>query len=512
MVLEGGEATGSMGADTPLSVLSQRPQLLYSYFKQLFAQVTNPPVDALREEVVMDEDVMLGAEGDLLEETPQHAHRLRLKRPIITNEELEKIRSISQGNLLAATISAVFPRGEGAQGLEPAMARIFDAADAAIKKGVGAGSEPAPTIIILSDREVSKENVPIPTLLACAGLHHHLISSGTRTRVSLVLETGEAREMHHFAVLIGYGANAINPYLAFETIEHEILSGNYPPGITFKEAHKNYIKSTRKGIFKIISKMGISTIQSYCGAQIFEAVGMGKELVDKYFTATPSRIGGIRIETVAEEAILRHDFAYRRENVYDRMLDEGGFYAWRLDGEHHQLNPEVIALLQYAVRTGNYEVYKQFAKQANEQETNLASIRGLLKFKKGIAVPLEEVEPATEIVKRFATGAMSYGSISKEAHETLAIAMNRLKGFSNTGEGGEEPERYLPMSNGDSRRSRIKQVAQGRFGVTIEYLVNSDQMQIKMAQGAKPGKGGSFQGIRSVKRLPRPDIPRLVLV
>jgi glutamate synthase domain-containing protein 2/glutamate synthase domain-containing protein 3 len=493
MVLEGGEATGSMGADTPLSVLSQRPQLLYSYFKQLFAQVTNPPVDALREEVVMDEDVMLGAEGDLLEETPQHAHRLRLKRPIITNEELEKIRNVSHGNLLAATISAVFPRDQGPKGLEPAMERIFNEADTAIKKGV--------SIILVSDREVSRDNVPVPILLACSGLHHHLIRSGTRTRVSLVLETGEAREMHHFAVLIGYGANAINPYLVFETIEHEVQIGNYPEEIAFKDALKNYIKSARKGIFKIISKMGISTIQSYCGAQIFEAVGLGNELVDRYFTATPSRIGGIGIKTIAEEAICRHDFAYGRDNVYDRMLDEGGFYAWRLNGEHHQLNPEVIALLQYAVRTGNYEIYRQFAKKANDQETNLASIRGLLKFKKGNPISLDEVEPAAEIVKRFATGAMSYGSISKEAHETLAVAMNRLKGFSNCGEGGEEPERYVPMSNGDSKRSRIKQVAQGRFGVTIEYLVNSDQMQIKMAQGAKPGEGGQLPGHKVSKEI-----------
>ena len=299
--------------------------------------------------------------------------------------------------------------------------------------------------------------------------------------------------MHHFAVLIGYGANAINPYLAYETIEYE-LGRSYLVDMTFKEAQKNYIKSTRKGLFKIISKMGISTIQSYCGAQIFEAIGLGKEIIDKYFTATPSRIGGIGIKEVAEEMLRRHQVAFPRENVYDKMLDQGGSYYWRRDGEHHQLNPNTIAMLQHAVRSGDYELFKRYSKLINNQNTNLANIRGLLKFKKGNPIPLEEVEPASEIVKRFATGAMSYGSISKEAHETLAIAMNRLGGFSNTGEGGEDPDRFTPDANGDWRRSRIKQVAQGRFGVTIEYLVNSDQMQIKMAQGAKPGEGGQLPG------------------
>jgi len=485
MSLTGIEATGSMGDDTPLAVLSKRPQLLYNYFKQLFAQVTNPPVDPIREEVIMAEDVMLGAEGNLLDETPEHCHRLRLKRPIITNEELEKIAAIKKKNLKATTLKAIFDAKDGQDGLEAALEDLFAKADQAIEKGY--------SILILSDRGVNKNKIAMPMLLACSGLHHHLIRQGTRTKVSLVCETGEAREMHHFAVLIGYGANAINPYLAFETIEFE-LGNSFMVDMPYKEAQKNYIKSTRKGLFKIISKMGISTIQSYCGAQIFEAVGLGSELIDKYFSATPSRIGGIGIKEVALEMIRRHHDGYPVSNVYDNMLDEGGFYHWRRDGEHHQLNPQSIAMLQHAVRSGDYELFKKFSKVINNQSTNLANIRGLLKFKKGKPIPIEEVEPASEIVKRFATGAMSYGSISKEAHETLAIAMNRLGGFSNTGEGGEDPDRFVPDANGDLKRSRIKQVAQGRFGVTIEYLVNADQMQIKMAQGAKPGEGGQLPG------------------
>ena len=493
MAAEGEEAVGSMGADTPLAVLSYRPQLLFNYFKQLFAQVTNPPVDAIREEVIMAENVMLGSEGNLLDETPEHCHRLRLTRPIISNEDLEKIRHVNKGNLRAVTFSTVFKAAQEAEGLEKALEKIFKKADEAIEQGY--------TILILSDREADREHVPMPSLLACSGLHHHLIRQGTRTRVSLVVETGEAREMHHFAVLIGYGANAINPYLVFEVMESEIKKGDFPEKLTFKDAQKNYLKSTRKGLFKVISKMGISTIQSYCGAQIFEAVGLGQALIEKYFTATPSRIGGIGIETVAEEMLHRHKKAYPEENVYDEMLDEGGEYAWREGGEHHQFNPKTIALLQHACRTGNYGVYKQFAKLINDQETNLATIRGLLKFKKGKSISLEEVEPAAQIVKRFATGAMSYGSISKETHETLAIAMNRLGGFSNTGEGGEDTERFKKDPNGDWRRSRIKQVAAGRFGVTIEYLVNADQLQIKMAQGAKPGEGGQLPGHKVSKEI-----------
>lgn len=501
MALNGIEATGSMGADTPLAVLSYRPQLLFNYFQQLFAQVTNPPIDPIREEVVMDEAVMLGSEGNILEETPEHCHRLRVPRPVVTNADLEKIRNVDQGDLKATTLSTVFQVERNESGkmvgtggtLKRSLEILFQRADEAINCGY--------TILVLSDRDINRENIPMPILLACSGLHHHLVRRGTRTKVSLVLETGEAREMHHFAVLIGYGANVVNPYLAFETLENEINNGDYPGDITYAQAHANFFKATRKGLFKIISKMGISTIQSYCGAQIFEAVGLGQEFIDQYFTATPSRIGGIGLETVAEEMVRRHDAAYPKQPIADNMLDEGGDYRWRQSGEHHQLNPKIIGLLQHATRSGNYEIFKQYAKLVNEQQTNLANIRGLLQFKKGDPVPLKEVEPASEIVKRFATGAMSYGSISKEAHETLAIAMNRMGAFSNTGEGGEDSARFKKDPNGDWRRSRIKQVAQGRFGVTIEYLVNSDQIQIKMAQGAKPGEGGQLPGHKVSKEI-----------
>lgn len=486
MAVNGEEATGSMGADTPLAVLSKRPQPLYNYFKQLFAQVTNPPVDAIREEIVMAENVMLGAEGNLLDEAAEHCHRLRVARPIITNEELEKIREVNQGNLRATTLPIVFKKEDGPQGLEAALEGVFQAADAAIEKGF--------SILVLSDRGVDKNNVPMPTLLACSGLHQHLIRQGTRTKVSLVLETGEAREMHHFATLIGYGANCINPYLVFECLAAQMKIGRYPSTLTFKDAQKNYIKASRKGLFKVISKMGISTIQSYCGAQIFEAIGLGEAFIEKYFTATPSRIGGIGIDTVAEESLRRHKNAYPDDNTYDNMLDVGGDYAWRAHGEHHQYNPQTIALLQHSVRSNDFKVFKKFSESVNSQSSNLATIRGLMAFKKRTPIALSEVEDAKDIVKRFATGAMSYGSISKEAHETLAIAMNRMGGFSNTGEGGEDPERFKALPNGDLKRSRIKQVAQGRFGVTIEYLVNADQLQIKMAQGAKPGEGGQLPG------------------
>lgn len=486
MVEHGVEATGSMGDDTPLPVLSRRPRLLYEYFRQLFAQVTNPPIDPIREEVVMAQNMFLGPEGNLLDETPEHCRRLRISRPVLTNEELEKIVHLKDGALVAKKFSIVFPAEESEAGLEASLEKLFADVDKAVEKGT--------TVLVLSDRGINKNKVPMPSLLACSGLHHHLIRKGTRTKVSIVLESGEAREMHHFATLIGYGANAINPYLAFETIEDQVKKGAYREDLTFEEAQKNYIKSTRKGLFKIISKMGISTIRSYCGAQIFEAIGLNKAFINKYFTATPSRIGGIGVETVAREMLLRHEQAFPKENVYDDMLDQGGAYAWRKDGEHHQLNPATIATLQHAVRSCDYELYKKYAKLVNDQQSNLATIRGLLKFRKSEPIPLEEVEPAVEIAKRFATGAMSYGSISKEAHETLAIAMNRMGAFSNTGEGGEDPERFTPLPNGDSKRSRIKQVAQGRFGVTIEYLANSDQMQIKMAQGAKPGEGGQLPG------------------
>ncbi len=489
----GEEATGSMGSDIPAAVLSDRPQLLYNYFKQLFAQVTNPPIDAIREEIIMAEDMMLGPEGNLLDETSAHAHRLWIQRPILTNEELEKVAHVNVGSLKSVTLPILFEKQEGAAGLEKSLEALFEKADQAIKDGY--------SILILSDRSMSAKQAAIPALLACAGLHHHLIRQGTRTKASLVVESGEARELHHFAVLIGYGANAINPYLAFETIEQMINEGKFESELNFAEAEKNFLKACHKGLYKVISKMGISTIQSYCGAQIFEAVGIGNELIDKYFTATPSRIGGINLEVVAQEALKRHEIAYPLWPANDDMLEEGGEYAWRKEGEYHQLNPTTIALLQHSVRSNNYQVFKNFSKAVNEQSKVIANIRGLLQFKKGHPIPLEQVEPASEIVKRFATGAMSYGSISKEAHETLAVAMNRLGGFSNTGEGGEDPERFKKEANGDWKRSRIKQVAQGRFGVTIEYLVNADQIQIKMAQGAKPGEGGQLPGHKVSKEI-----------
>ena len=490
---QGEEATGSMGTDTPLAVLSSRPQLLYNYFKQLFAQVTNPPIDAIREEIIMAEDMMLGSESNLLEETPAHCHRLWIQRPVLTNEELEKIAHINKGSLKGVTLPIFFDKKDAEEGLEKAMEALFKKADKAIEDGY--------SILILSDRAVNEKSVPIPSLLAVAGLHHHLIRQGTRTKVSLVLESGEARELHHFAVLIGYGANAVNPYLVFETIEQMILDGRFEEPLAFKDAEKNFLKSCHKGLYKVISKMGISTIQSYCGAQIFEAVGLGTELIDKYFTATPSRIGGIDLKIVAKEALKRHEIGFPAVPNTDHMLELGGDYHWRREGEYHQLNPQTIALLQHSVRSGDYKIFKAYAKAVNESNKQIANIRGLLKFKKGHPIPLEEVEPASEIVKRFATGAMSYGSISKEAHETLAIAMNRLGGFSNTGEGGEDANRYKKDPNGDWRRSRIKQVAQGRFGVTIEYLVNADQLQIKMAQGAKPGEGGQLPGHKVSKEI-----------
>ncbi len=490
----GEEATGSMGTDTPLAVLSNRPQPLYNYFKQLFAQVTNPPIDAIREEIIMAEDMMLGPEGNLLDETPEHCHRLWIQRPIITNEELEKIAHVNIRSLKSVTLPILFDKQKQEASLEEALEALFKKADKAIEDGF--------SILILSDRGITAKLAPISALLATAGLHHHLIRQGTRTKVSLVVETGDARELHHFAVLIGYGANAINPYLAFESIEHMIEQGRFEEPLHFKDAEKNFLKACHKGLYKVISKMGISTIQSYCGAQIFEAVGIGTELIEKYFTATPSRIGGIDLKTVTLETLKRHEVGFPEVPIIeDHMLEIGGDYAWRREGEFHQLNPQSIALLQHSVRSGDFKIFKAFSKSVNEQSKQIANIRGLLKFKKGHPISIDEVEPVSEIVKRFATGAMSYGSISKEAHETLAIAMNRMGGFSNTGEGGEDPDRFKKDANGDWRRSRIKQVAQGRFGVTIEYLVNADQLQIKMAQGAKPGEGGQLPGHKVSKEI-----------
>ncbi|MBX5478590.1 MAG: glutamate synthase large subunit [Pyrinomonas methylaliphatogenes] len=487
MARDAEEPVGSMGNDTPVAVLSERPQLLYNYFKQLFAQVTNPPIDPIREEIVMSLADYIGKEGSLLEETPEQCHQLRLSSPILTNEELEKLRHVEHGDFRARTLSMLFDPETGPAGMEAALVSLCKQASRAVADGI--------SIIILSDRGVDREHAPIPALLATSAVHHHLIREGTRTAVGLVVESGEPREVHHFCLLIGYGASAVNPYLAFETLADMIREGMLPDGLTFDKACRNYIKAINKGLLKTMSKMGISTLQSYRGAQIFEAIGLHQEVIDKYFTHTASRISGVKLETIAEETLARHRFAYPPAHIpEDLELDPGGWYQWRRGGEFHMVNPEMVAKLQHAVQLGDYRVYKEYAALVNEQNERLATLRGLFRFKKTDPIPLEEVEPASEIVKRFVTGAMSLGSISREAHETIAIAMNRLGGKSNTGEGGEDPERYRPDPNGDNRRSAIKQVASARFGVTTHYLVNADELQIKMAQGAKPGEGGQLPG------------------
>jgi glutamate synthase domain-containing protein 2/glutamate synthase domain-containing protein 1/glutamate synthase domain-containing protein 3 len=490
MATNGEEPLGSMGNDTPLAVLSNKPQLLYNYFKQLFAQVTNPPLDAIREEIVTSMVMTMGGEQDLFQETPEHCHQLRLKQPILTNADLEAIRAVSVGKITSQTVSTLYEVAGGGKALTDAMARIRREANDAILNGAA--------LVILSDRGVSEKLAPIPALLACSGVHQHLIREGTRTRCGIIIESGEPREVHHFALLFGYGAGAINPYLAFETLADLSWRGILKNGkgdLDYKTAEKHYIKSINKGVLKVMSKMGISTLHSYHGAQIFEAVGLNHDFVSDYFTHTASRIEGIGINVVADEVQTRHAWAYPGTAVSENLdLDVGGQYQWRRRGEFHMVNPEMVAKLQHAVRTNNAEAYRKYAEFCNNQQKNLATLRGLLEFKPAVAIPLEEVEPVSSIVKRFATGAMSLGSISREAHETLAIAMNRLGGKSNTGEGGEDNVRYKPDANGDLRRSAIKQVASGRFGVTSEYLVNADELQIKMAQGAKPGEGGQLPG------------------
>ena len=488
MARDGVEAVGSMGTDTPLAVLSDRPQLLYSYFKQLFAQVTNPPIDSIREEIVTSAETTIGSEGNLLRPTPEHARLIKLKDPVLTNEELAKLRHLQTPGFKSVTLPILYNPDEGAAGLENTLSALFARASEAIKEGVN--------IIILSDRGISKQQAPIPALLAVSGLHHHLIREGTRTRVGLVLESGEPREVHHFALLLSFGCGAINPYLAFETIEDMIREGLLTDR-AYKDACKNYVKALVKGVVKVASKMGISTIQSYRGAQVFEAVGLNSAVVRRYFTWTPSRIEGADMDVIAQEVKARHQRAFADFAANGSVLDSGGQYQWRADGEFHLFNPETIHKLQKAVRAGSYKLFREYSKAVNEQSKKLCTLRGLLGFKiPPYPVPLSEVESVETIVKRFKTGAMSYGSISKEAHEALAIAMNRLGGKSNTGEGGEDPARYILDANGDSRNSAIKQVASGRFGVTSQYLVNARELQIKMAQGAKPGEGGQLPGAK----------------
>jgi glutamate synthase (NADPH/NADH) large chain len=489
----GEEAVGSMGNDTPISALSDRPKLLFTYFKQNFAQVTNPPIDPIREEIVMSLVSIIGPRPNLFDlHGLSTTKRLEVRQPILTNEDLEKIRSISEvsdSHFKSLTLDAVWPADHGAAGLAPALANLCAEAEKAVRDGIN--------IIILSDRNAGSDRIPIPSLLSCAAVHHHLIRQGLRTSVGLVVESGEPREVHHFCCLAGYGAEAINPYLAFETLI--AMKDELPHKLEDKEIVKRYIKSIDKGLYKVMSKMGISTYQSYCGAQIFDAVGLRSDFVRTYFTGTATRIEGVGLDEIAEEAVRRHRDAFGDAPIYRHALDVGGEYAYRVRGENHVWNAATVAALQHAVRGNSLDKYRAYARVSNEQSERLLTIRGMFRLKTAeedgrARVPIEEVEPAKNIVRRFSTGAMSFGSISREAHTTLAIAMNRIGGKSNTGEGGEESDRYKPLPNGDSMRSAIKQVASGRFGVTAEYLVNSDVMQIKMAQGAKPGEGGQLPG------------------
>jgi len=488
MAIDGQEPVGSMGTDTPLACLSDKPQPLFNYFKQLFAQVTNPAIDPIREELVMSLTSYIGTERNILAETPQNCHTLKLPHPILTNRDLEKLRRVSTSELLSTTLPMLFrARSDDGKEMKAALDSLCRRASLAIKSGY--------TLLILSDRGIDEEYAPIPSLLALTAVHNHLVREGTRTQVALIIESGEPREIMQYALLIGYGASAINPYLAIETLEQQALRGNLPDGVEFETALRNYKKAVNKGLLKVFSKMGISTLQSYRGAQVFEAIGLNKELVDKYFTGTASRIEGVSLEVLAREAQMKHEHAFRPVTESEKELDLGGQYQYRVNGEYHLLNPLTVSKLQHSVRQNSFETFQEFSRLVDDQSRNLCTLRGLMKLKTvARPVPPDDVEPASEIVKRFATGAMSFGSISREAHETLAIAMNRIGGRSNTGEGGEDEERFQRDANGDLRRSSVKQVASGRFGVTTNYMVNADELQIKVAQGAKPGEGGQLPG------------------
>ena len=485
----GEEAIGSMGSDTPIAVLSDQAQSLFNYFQQLFAQVTNPPLDAIREELITSVRTGAGGEGNLLMPTPESCRQIALDLPVLDNNELARLKQLDGWRgFKSATLPMTFRAQDGAAGMEWALGSMFERAVAAIEGGAN--------LLILSDRGVDAENAAIPSLLACAGLHHHLVRAGMRTQAGLIIECGDAREVHHFALLLGYGAGTINPYVAFETLDDMIGQGMIRGGIDHVEAVARYRKAIRKGVVKVMSKMGISTIQSYRGAQIFEAIGLNREFVDRYFDKTASRIGGVGLEEIARETLYHHGRAYADREVGPPLLDWGGQYQWRREGEHHLFNPETVYRLQHATRSGRFDIFRQYTKMVDEQNERLSTLRGLFEFKLAgrTPIPIEEVEPVEAILTRFATGAMSYGSISGEAHETLAIAMNRIGGRSNTGEGGEDPARNVLDPNGDDRRSKVKQVASGRFGVTSEYLVSADEIQIKVAQGAKPGEGGQLPG------------------
>ena len=498
MAESGTEPIGSMGNDTPLAVLSDRPQLLFHYFKQLFAQVTNPPLDAIREELVTSLETSIGSEKDLFGESPEHCRQLHLKQPILSNKEIARIKDLDLPGLKSITLSTLFQKSDALGAMEQAVHRLCKEATHAIR-------DDGATLIILSDRGVGPEQIQVPGLLATAAVHHYLIREGLRTRAGLVVESGETREVMHCCLLIGYGASAVNPYLTLETVEWMRIDGLITPSLSSDQAEKNIIKALGKGILKTMSKMGISTIQSYHGAQIFEAIGLRQSVIDQYFTWTASRIEGIGLEEIEQEYRQHHHHGYpERPVAADQTLDVGGQYQWRKDGEHHLFNPQTIALLQLSTRTGDAETFRMYTNLIDEQAEKLGTLRGLFDFKQvQEPVPIEEVESAEEIVKRFATGAMSYGSISKEAHGTLAIAMNRIGGKSNSGEGGEDPDRYYKDENGDWRNSAIKQVASGRFGVTSNYLVNATDLQIKMAQGAKPGEGGQLPGHKVFEEIAR---------
>jgi len=493
MARTGAEAIGSMGTDTPVAALSDRPRLIFDYFQQLFAQVTNPPLDAIREEIVTSLAHTIGPEGNLLSSTPAHCRQVVLPFPVIDNDELAKILHINaDGDLpgfAAAKVSGLYDVDGGGDALRARLDEIFDEVDRLIEDGV--------RFIVLSDRDSTADLAPIPSLLLCSAVHHHLVRNKTRTQVGLIIEAGDVREVHHIALLVGFGAAAINPYLAMETVEDLVARGAIDD-VPADKAVRNLVKALGKGLLKVMSKMGVSTVGSYCGAQIFEAIGLSHELVERYFTGTTSRLGGIGLDVIADEVAARHRSAYPASGISPahRRLEVGGEYQWRREGEPHLFDPETVFRLQHSTRNKQFDIFREYTDKVDDQSTRLMTLRGLFSLKEGVREPIsiDEVEPISEIVKRFATGAMSYGSISAEAHETLAIAMNRLGGKSNTGEGGEDAERFTPMSNGDSKRSAIKQVASGRFGVTSEYLVNSDDIQIKMAQGAKPGEGGQLPG------------------
>jgi glutamate synthase domain-containing protein 2/glutamate synthase domain-containing protein 1/glutamate synthase domain-containing protein 3 len=477
------EPVGSMGNDTPHAVLSTKPQLLFSYFKQLFAQVTNPPIDPIREELVMSLASYLGSQKNILSDGPDHCHKLLVSRPILSDSEIEKIRKIKMNGFKTKTISLLFAVNNKID-FAKALKKIFQAAEAAIKEGYA--------FIILSDRGVNKNYASIPSLLAVSALHQHLVRRSLRTQLGIILESAEPREVNHFALLFAYGVDCVNPYLVFQALEGMVKDRELTQDA--QKAKHNYIKAIDKGILKVLSKMGISTLQSYRGAQIFEAVGLSPEVINHYFSGTVSRINGISLEIIAQETILRHQEAFADRPAKENILASGGLYQWKRDGEFHLWNPDSIGALQDAVRNNDIKKYQEFAALINDQSKNPTTLRSLLKFKTQKSISLDQVEPVEEIVKRFATGAMSFGSISRATHETIAIAMNRLKGKSNTGEGGEDPSRFTPLPNGDSARSAIKQVASGRFGVTTNYLVNADEIQIKIAQGAKPGEGGQLPG------------------